>query len=517
MARNDKRIDQLKPSENALKSTDLFAMYSDNRTEQQPLSNVIDYLQSTINTSYFTGGTINGTTTFTDTISACTSTVYINTLSPCGGAGSTMTFSGSLDVSGQILSGGTDLTTIFSTLGGGGDTLWTSGGTSNNATLSILGGNVINGGSTSSVIAGEANTLGANSSDSTDGSYIFANGSSIVSGGSNTIIGTTSGNITNSNYSGLIAGLQNNIVDGQDGNVIIGGAKNDLTSGLGTVMVGTTACSSDNSNYSVVLGGQSNVIDDSTNSTVLGGAKNQIYNSNRSVVVGGVGRIDDSDSSAIISCDDGNITTGTTSTLVGGSSNFITSTNSSYGVYGSSVLGGDNNTITDTSITTYWSVILGGERNILDSSNNSVILGGSGNTLNSNQSVILGGIGIDATSDNTVYTPNLEITGQANTPVHNSGSGTTFTLDFNNSNIQTITVTGNTTMNNPTNVKDGAVYTVIIKQGATTGTINSWDTNFKFESGTAPTLTTTAYSVDIITFISDDAGILYGLPAFDFQ
>ena len=122
-----------------------------------------------------------------------------------------------------------------------------------------------------------------------------------------------------------------------------------------------------------------------------------------------------------------------------------------------------------------------------------------------------------ATQHNTVYVPHLEIGGQANTPVYNSGTGTTFTLNFNNSNIQTITVTGNTTMNNPSNVKDGAVYTVIIKQGATTGTINSWDTNFKFEGGTAPTLTTNPYAVDIITFISDDVGNLYGLTAFDFQ
>ena len=132
-------------------------------------------------------------------------------------------------------------------------------------------------------------------------------------------------------------------------------------------------------------------------------------------------------------------------------------------------------------------------------------------------SVVLGGDGIIADTNNTVYVPHLKVNGQSNTPVYNSGSGTTFTLDFNNSNIQTITLTGNTTINNPSNVKDGAVYTVIMKQGATTGTINSWGSNFKFEGGTAPTLTTNAYAVDIMTFISDDAGILYGLIAQDFQ
>ena len=120
-------------------------------------------------------------------------------------------------------------------------------------------------------------------------------------------------------------------------------------------------------------------------------------------------------------------------------------------------------------------------------------------------------------SGNAIISGNFEIQGQSNNPMYHGGTGSTFTLDFDDSNIQTITLTGNTTINNPSNVKDGAVYTVIIKQGGTTGTINSWGSNFKFESGTAPTLTTNAYAVDIMTFISDDTGILYGLIAQDFQ
>jgi hypothetical protein len=145
-------------------------------------------------------------------------------------------------------------------------------------------------------------------------------------------------------------------------------------------------------------------------------------------------------------------------------------------------------------------------------SSNSTISSGASNT------VIIGGNNITGGADNTVYVSNLEVTGQANNPVHNNGSGSTFTLDFDNSNIQTVVLTGNTTMNNPSNVKNGASYTVIVKQSAGGPyTINSWGSNFKFESGTFPGLSTGTTSVDIITFISDDLGNLYGIAAYDFQ
>ncbi len=112
---------------------------------------------------------------------------------------------------------------------------------------------------------------------------------------------------------------------------------------------------------------------------------------------------------------------------------------------------------------------------------------------------------------------NVTYIGQANTPLHHNGSGSTFTLDFNNSNIQTITLTGNTSILNPLNVKEGASYTVIIKQGPSGPyTINSWGSNFKFESGTYPALSTGTTNVDIITFISDDESNLYGIGAYDF-
>lgn len=117
----------------------------------------------------------------------------------------------------------------------------------------------------------------------------------------------------------------------------------------------------------------------------------------------------------------------------------------------------------------------------------------------------------------------ITFTGQSNNPVYNAGSGvftgaqTEITLDFKNSCIQSVTLTGLTKFNTPLNIKDGAIYTVILKQNATGGNNVNWYTpTFKWENGTFPGITTTANAVDLITFISDGTS-LYGLSAKNFS
>ena len=113
---------------------------------------------------------------------------------------------------------------------------------------------------------------------------------------------------------------------------------------------------------------------------------------------------------------------------------------------------------------------------------------------------------------------NFTYTGQSNNPVYNAGSVTaTHTPNWNNSNIQTVTLTAaTTTIANGTNVKDGAVYTMILKQNASGSRTVTWGTQYKWQSGIAPILTATANAVDILTFISDGTS-LYGLIAKDFR
>ena len=111
---------------------------------------------------------------------------------------------------------------------------------------------------------------------------------------------------------------------------------------------------------------------------------------------------------------------------------------------------------------------------------------------------------------------NVEFGGQVYAPYNTLTDGATITPDFNDSNNMIVTLAGNRAMANPSNLKDGASYTVIVKQDATGSRTLSFGTAFKWAGGTAPTLSTGANAVDILTFISDGTN-LYGSFVGDFQ
>ncbi len=78
------------------------------------------------------------------------------------------------------------------------------------------------------------------------------------------------------------------------------------------------------------------------------------------------------------------------------------------------------------------------------------------------------------------------------------------TIDWNgDSNGQSVKVTlgGARTMNAPTNINEYAAYVIRVIQDGTGSRTLAWNSAFKFASATAPTLTTTASAVDVVTFI----------------
>jgi hypothetical protein len=66
-----------------------------------------------------------------------------------------------------------------------------------------------------------------------------------------------------------------------------------------------------------------------------------------------------------------------------------------------------------------------------------------------------------------------------------------------------VTLGGNRALANPTNQIAGFTYILIITQDGTGSRTLSYGANYKFSGGIAPTLTTAAGAVDILTFISD--------------
>lgn len=64
-----------------------------------------------------------------------------------------------------------------------------------------------------------------------------------------------------------------------------------------------------------------------------------------------------------------------------------------------------------------------------------------------------------------------------------------------------VTLEGNRTMNAPTNLAPGRVYTLKIIQDGTGSRTITWNAVFDWAGGTAPTLTTTGAAYDVISFV----------------
>ena len=105
---------------------------------------------------------------------------------------------------------------------------------------------------------------------------------------------------------------------------------------------------------------------------------------------------------------------------------------------------------------------------------------------------------------------------QVYTPKHTLTDGATITPDWDNGNIQEVTLEGNRTLANSSNKKNSAIYTVIVKQDGVGNRTLSYGNEYLWENGTPPTLSTGTNDVDILTFISDGTN-LFGMIALDFS
>ena len=80
-------------------------------------------------------------------------------------------------------------------------------------------------------------------------------------------------------------------------------------------------------------------------------------------------------------------------------------------------------------------------------------------------------------------------------------SGTSVTPNFDAGNNFSLTLSGTTTINNPSNITAGQSGVIVITQ-ASGGYAVSWGSYWDFVDGTAPTIPTTNGSVSIITWFA---------------
>ena len=146
----------------------------------------------------------------------------------------------------------------------------------------------------------------------------------------------------------------------------------------------------------------------------------------------------------------------------------------------------------------------------------------SGHVTSTGNAAILGSFTIaqlnTAVSDGTV----AELgTAQEYTKTQNF-NGTTLTdaanisWDASANQVCKVTLTDNRTLDNPTNMKDGATYILRVIQDAGGTNTLAYGNAYKWEGGTAPVITATGDAIDILTFVSDGTN-MYGVIAQDFS
>jgi hypothetical protein len=79
--------------------------------------------------------------------------------------------------------------------------------------------------------------------------------------------------------------------------------------------------------------------------------------------------------------------------------------------------------------------------------------------------------------------------------------GATVTPDFAASNNYVLTLGGNRTIANPTNLTAGQSGSIFLVQDGTGSRTAAWGSYWDFAGGTAPTLTTTAAGVDRVDYV----------------
>lgn len=163
--------------------------------------------------------------------------------------------------------------------------------------------------------------------------------------------------------------------------------------------------------------------------------------------------------------------------------------------------------------------------------------GGESNTISSvggNTSLVSGKVGADLQVKSINFGTNLTVsgvtstgftvnadTGSLDTTQVNGWTGqqyfdaTTLTYsgtiawNLNTNQVTELTLTGDATLSNPTNVQDGATYILHVKQDGT-GTHNlTFSSNYKFVGDVIPTITSNANYRDVFTFTAM-GGVLYG-------
>ena len=124
----------------------------------------------------------------------------------------------------------------------------------------------------------------------------------------------------------------------------------------------------------------------------------------------------------------------------------------------------------------------------------------------------------DPTADNTITLPDetgnviIDSKAQEFTKTQNFNATTltdaaTIAWDASSNQVTSVELGGNRTFGAPTNLIDGGVYVLMVKQDVTGTRTATWNAVFKWTNGLTPTLSTGGSAKDIFTFLSDGTNL----------
>ena len=425
----------------------------------------LTFADGTTQSTLAQGGLVSGTGTDSmksaDSLTANPATASGNNTIALG-AGASATATNQIDIGGKFKYDGTDTIQLDST-----NLLFNSSGTvtGNAINFGVEGGSVS--GDYSSVFGGTYATI------STGDATIFGGYNNQISAGAhNGVFSGEANRITGGDYSQIFGGASNTISAG-DTSFIVGGYQNQVTAGVRNGVVGGNAAVSAH-DFSVVIGRQS------FTSTAAYTTYVANLETSGSITLGSEDIVNVSSGSATGSLIDNihpAIASGSTAIQ-----HIVTIDQTAY-----TTISGSGNVSDDTLYI------------ISDATSTGVYDGDIRFT------------GFVSASGNIVADSNVEVGGQLYSPMFaGTIASSTSSIDFDNGNFATLNCSSATFLANPTNLRGGTTYTLVVTNGAN---ISGYGTAWKFAGGTEPTLSA---NTDVITAVCDGTS-LYAAALADFS
>ena len=339
-----------------------------------------------------------------------------------------------------------------------------------------------------------------------DSTNLLFNSNGTVGSGNVAINMGLEGGQVSGDYSANFGATYSNITSGDA--TVVGGYNHNISSGLRSAIFGGEGNTINGGDYSQIFGGASNTLASGDTSFIVGGYQNRVNAGARNGVIGGQSAISAHDFSVVIGRQSFTSTAAYTTYVA----NLETS--------GSITLGSED--IVNVSSGSATGSLIDNIHPAIASSSaqiNHIV------TLTQNQYTSLSGSG--KVEDDTYYivsdgntnvwyndlqvNGNLLVQGQISSPTFAGGiASSTSSIDFDNGNFATLNASSATFLANPTNLKSGTTYTLIVTNGAN---IAGYGTAWKFAGGTEPTLSA---NTDVITAVSDGSS-LYAAALADFS